>query len=250
MDNEVRSLNEILAAANVSFDPSLWRFAFARTIPIAIYVDAGDESSQEIAEIVAARLNVELTKLEFESPEVLTSCSGSYFRLALSRTPRTDTGAQTESKLRRLRKQLIKYLQTGFFNELKELKQAGKDVHNIVKIVVSVGTIVVLLTAMPAAGLVVGSFVIPAQAWSMLAVAKEAGDIVGTASKLFTESEVATEAMKRTPSESDPVLFQEASEKRFSELEEKYEKRFHEQEERVQKLQEEVRGLRSMPGKP
>jgi hypothetical protein len=247
MDNELRSLNEILAAANVSFDPSLWRFAFARTIPIAIYVDAGDESSQEIAEIVAERLNKELVELGFESPKVLTSGSGSYFRLDLSRTPRTDTGAQTESRLRRLRKQLIKYLQTDFS---RDLKQAGKDVHNVVKIVVSVGTIVVLLTTAPAAGIVVGSFVISAQAWSMLAVAKETGDIVETASKLFTESEEAAEAMKRTPAENDPVLFQEASEKRLSELEERYEKRFREQEERYQKLQEEVRGLRSMPGKP
>jgi hypothetical protein len=208
VDYDLRSLSGILSAAEPSFDPDLWQLPFTRTLPVAIYVDAG-ELSREVAEIVEERLKQELAKAGFESFENLTNDYGSFLQLNLTRTLKTDDGPKTETKLRRLRKRMVEYLRGDFFSDLK---QAGKDVQSLLRVVISVGTIVILLTTVPTVGVTVGTFVVSAKVWALLGVAKETGDIVETAYKTFADNQEAEAAVRRPVHDSDPILFSPALE--------------------------------------
>jgi hypothetical protein len=228
MDFETRSLSEVLSFAAASFDPDIWDLEFERSVPIAIYVHSTDEDgSRTIAEIVERRVNSELQELGFESPESLTHYYGSFLQLNLSKAPKTDNGPATESKLRILRRRLAKYLKGEF---LEELKQAGKDVRSILKVAIGIGTIVILLTTVPAAGVAVGAFVVSAKTWAYLTVVKEASDVVEQAGKMLTESPEAKAALKKPISDDDPVVIRAVREKEIRELE----KAVHDQEKRVQ----------------
>jgi len=83
--------------------------------------------------------------------------------------------------------------------------------------------------------------------WAALSLAKDAGDIVESANKLFTAPEDTN--LKRAVTENDPILIPEASEERFRNIEERYEKRFREQEDRYRALEAEVKQLRG-PARP
>jgi hypothetical protein len=227
MDYDLRSLSGILSAAELSFNPDLWQLPFTRTLPVAIYVDAG-ELSREVAEIIEERLKQELADAGFESFENLTNDYGSFLQLNLTRTPKTDDGPKTDTKLRRLRKRMVEYLRGEFFSDLK---QAGKDVQSVLKVVISVGTIVILLTTVPTVGVTVGTFVISANVWALLGVAKETGDIMETTHKVFTDNKEAEAALRRPVHDSDPIFYS-MLEHRIHEVEQKYEQKLREQEER------------------
>jgi hypothetical protein len=250
MPYETRTLSEIWSAAASSLDPDFWDYAFERTVPIAIYVSTSDDDSREIAEIIENRLNGELRELGFEGSESLTDFFGSFLQLNLSKTPKTETGPGVEKKLRILRKRLAGYFKDGEF--FQDLKQAGKDTHKILKIAVGIGTIVILLTQAPTAGLAVGGFVVSAKAWSLLMVATEGSDIVELAKKLLTESPEAKASLNRDISDTDPVVVPNPSEKQIRELEKKLEEqqsRIQEQDLRQKRMEEEIRALRSRPSK-
>jgi hypothetical protein len=239
-----------LSAAALSFDSDLWDYAFERTVPIAIYVDATDDESREIAEIIENRLNRELTDLGFESPESLSDYFGSFLKLNLTKTPKADTGPRVGEKLRILRTRLASYLKGEFF---QDLKQGGKDAKKILKIAIGIGTIVLLLTTAPAAGFVVGGFVVSAKAWVILGIAKESTEIIEEANKLLTESPEAKASLNRGISYTDPVIIQAPSEKQLRELAIKLDEqqsKIREQEIRQRLLEEEIRALRSSLNKP
>lgn len=238
MDYGTRTFSDIYAAAAASFDADLWQLAFSRTVPIAIYVDAGDQSADYALEI-GEWVNQQLGDLGFEEIESLDGFNGSYLQLNLCRTPKTDDGRKTEGKLRNFRRRLTEYLRESFAPKAQKVAQ---DSHSVVKIAVSVGTIVLLLTTAPAAPVVIGSFVVSAKVWTALAVAKEAGDIVESAGKLFTAPGDTT--LKRSVTDNDPILLAEASEKRIRDIEERFEKRVREVEERNRRLEAEVKDLR------
>jgi len=132
----------------------------------------------------------------------------------------------------------MEYLHGSLF---KRAKQAAVDGHRVIKIAVAVGTIVILLTASPTVAVTIGSFVVSAKVWVMLSVAKDAGDIVETANKIFTSEDT---TLKRPVTDKDPILFSDTSEQRIRQLEERYEKRFRAQEERQRILEAEVKRLR------
>lgn len=244
MDFETRTLSEVLLAAAAGFDPEVWDLQFERTVPIAIYVSTTDEDgSRAIAEIIEKRVNRELEELGFDSPESLTNYYGSFLQLNLSKTPKTDNGPATEGKLRILRRRLAKYLKGEF---LGELKQAGKDVRSVLKVAIGIGTIVILLTTVPTAGVAVGAFVISAKAWAYLTVVKEASDVVEQASKMLTESPEAKASLNKPISDDDPVVIRAATEKQIHELEKTVRDqviRMQQQDNLLTMMAEELRGL-------
>jgi hypothetical protein len=149
MAYETQSLAELFSPALLSFDLDCWKFSFERTLPIAIYVDATDDSDREIAENIAAWINEALQESGFTESDPIASQQGSFLQLNLTRTREKEDGPKFSERLREFRNKLIKHLR-------EDVGPALKDANTAFKIVVAIGTVVVILSAGPTTAITVG----------------------------------------------------------------------------------------------
>lgn len=231
------TFGEVFQAAALSFDADLLEFPFARTVPIAIYADAGEQSS-DLAEELWAWLEPELEKVGFSEIRHVGTYYGSLLQLNLCNAPSFEDGHQVGKRLRELRQRVAGFLEGDFGKKVKHVAESG---NLAVKIVVGLGTVVLIVHALPAAPLVVGGLVIPGTLWAALGIAKESGDVVEAAGKLLTRGD---DGGKRPVAYEDPVMPASAVEGRFREMEEKMRK----QEEMIRKQEREIRELRRRSG--
>lgn len=206
------TLQELLQSTLVSLGPESWEFELRRTVPVAIYVDAGENQSVELGERIASEVREVLQEFGYEEFQEVGRYYGSFLQLNLTRSPEPEDGPTFAKKLANIKDAVAKRLRRLPWKEMA--KVAG----GAATIAVAIGTAVTILSVAPA-GLAIGSFVIPAMIWTPILVAKEGKDAIEAAQKILTESQAARKALTgKQPTKPDrpPVDL----EQRFKELEE------------------------------
>jgi hypothetical protein len=182
------TFQEVLQSTIVSLSPETWDFKLRRTLPIAIYVDAGEEQSVEIGERIATEVQEVLREFGYEELQEIGRYYGSLILLNLSRSPEPEDGPTFSKKLAGMRDALSKRLRN------LPWKQTAKIVGGTVTVAVAIGTVVTLVSAAPA-GIAIGAFAVPPLLWTSLLVGKEGKDVIEAAKDIFTESKAARKAL-------------------------------------------------------
>jgi hypothetical protein len=185
MPVEDSKLAELFQASLVSFDPECSEFSFRRVIPVAVYVDAGDKST-DLESQVASLVDKALKESGFEEPQEFARFHGSLILLNLSRSSVPLDGPTFLEKLGTVKNNVVE--------GLKGLpwKKAG----SAVKVAVAIGTVVIILSGLPAATPVIGSFAVPVRIWIALKAAREGVILLEELKNILTDSKAAKNALR------------------------------------------------------
>lgn len=185
------SLAQVVQTSLISFDPECSDFSFRRSIPVGIYVDAGDDSG-ELGSQLAELVKKALSESGFEDAEPLGRYFGSFFQMNLCRSPVPLDGPSFNEKIESVRRNLIDRLTQFPWKDSTQVAGAT------VKVAVAIGTAVIILTASSASPLVIGSFVVPAKLWTIIAATGEGVTLVDEARNIFVHSKAALHALRHS----------------------------------------------------
>jgi hypothetical protein len=180
--------SEFVQITLASFDPKCRSFAFLRTFPVAVYVAAGDESSQ-VGRGLSEIVGVILSELDFEIQEVRTEV-GSFCQLNIcqSRVPLDEPSLheKIEHAHRAVSQRLAKF----------PIRQTANIAGSAAVAVVAIGTAVQLMQASNPETVAIGRFILPASVWVPLLVAKETRDFLTEVREILVKSKAARKALR------------------------------------------------------
>ena len=227
----------------ISFDPESWEFAFRRTVPVGIYVDAGDNSG-DLASEISNLVDEVLKESGFEEPEHLGRFYGaSILQLNLGRSSAPVDGPTFAERMAGVKNRAIERLRKFPWSE------AAQAAGSTIKVAVAIGTLVVILTAVPAAPLVIGSFVVPAKMWIAIGAAGEGIKMAEEAKSIFLHSKAAAKALgqaEQVTESASPPASPGASEDTVLITDE----RLKEMQDEVKGLRERIKNMRKPGGAP
>jgi hypothetical protein len=179
---------EFIQLTLTSFDPKCRSFAFLRAFPVAVYVDA-DRQSPEVGRELSEFVGRILSELGFEIQEVRTE-DGSFCQLNIcqSRVPLDEPSLHEK----------IARAQAAVAQRLAEypIKSTAKIVGSSIVAVVAIGTVAHIVQNSNLETVTIGRFVLPANVWVPLLIAKETRAFLKDAREIFVESRVARKALR------------------------------------------------------
>jgi len=185
MPAEGSNLTDLFEASLISFDPECSELSFRRVIPVAVYVDAGDKST-DLESQVATLVNNVLKESGFEEPQEFACFHGSLVLLNLSRSSVPLDGPTFLEKLGNVKNKVVE--------GLKGLP--WKRTGSAIRAAVAVGTAVIVLSGLPAAAPVIGSFAVPVKIWIVLKAAREGVTLAEELKNLLVDSKPAEGALR------------------------------------------------------
>jgi hypothetical protein len=200
-------ISQLLTVSAASVDPELAAFKFRRVVPVAIYVDAGNESTR-LGREIARDAKAILKELGYGQTVEWGTFEGSFTQLNIFK------GGVPEDEPTFLKKmgQARERVGHKVADKLKKFpwKRAGKVAVSGVKVVVAVGGLAALITAGPATAVALGVFAVPAKAYFAFEVADKGIKMVEGIKGMFVESPPAIQAQQQatvvhSPTPSLPV---------------------------------------------
>jgi hypothetical protein len=180
----VLNSSELIQTTLASFDPKCKDFAFHRTFPVAIYIDAGERSLQ-----MGRSLDQHIRAVLSDSFEIheFVEASGSFCILNIC----SSRVALDEPSLHEKIRSLIGELNFGVF------QNTGQIAGSAATAVVAIGTVALIWHGAHPDLPIIGNFVIPSSVWVPLLITKEARDFIKEVTSIFVTSKAAKRALKQ-----------------------------------------------------
>ncbi len=195
MLNDHSRVSELLQAAIASFDEDMVGFPLPRVLPIAICVDA-ENQSREIGVDIAREVRAVLEKFGYRETYEWGPFQASNFTTIFGTGSELEDGRTFREKTEEVTKEVLDRLRRLPWD--KWAKRTG----NVIKIAVAVGEVVLIF--LPQAGVWVQvALKISPKVWLLLKAAGKAVVIVEAAKKLFFENDQLLRALKDGPTEPD-----------------------------------------------